>query len=176
VLIALKVILAFMFSSGYKDTYFMPFITHFVTHLDNPWHYFYQYPSGAEFPYHPFMLYILSLFSFFPIALGDSIPYGLANVIFKLPLFLADISIAAILLKYFKNRQLEVLIFYFGSPIILFSTYMHSQLDIIPTALLMGSLYYLFQKKLPLSGLLLGLAIGSKFHIITALPLIAVYI
>lgn len=176
ILIVLKGILAFFFSSGYKDTYFVPFITHFVTHFENPWQYFYTHPSGAEFPYHPFMLYILALFSYLPINLGDTISFGISNLLFKIPLFIADISIAAILIKYFKNRQTEVLLFYFCSPIILFSTYMHSQLDLIPTALLMGSLYALFKRKLPLSAVLTGLAIGSKFHIITVLPLIAVYI
>ncbi|MCP4050641.1 MAG: hypothetical protein GY730_08055 [bacterium] len=154
----------------------MPFIRHFVTHFDNPWQHFFLNPTGAEFPYHPFMLYIFSFFSYFPIVLAKGASWGITNFFFKIPLFIADISIAFIFLKLFKNKEKEVLFYYFASPIILFSTYMHSQLDIIPTALLMGSLYFLFQKKFTVSGVLFGLAVGSKFHVITALPLLVIYL
>ena len=61
-LLVFKILLASLFSSDYQNKLFIPFINHYLYKFDNPWQYFYENPTGAEFPYSPVMMYILSFF------------------------------------------------------------------------------------------------------------------
>ena len=74
-----------------------------------------------------------------------------------------------------KNRK-NIFIYYFISPIVFYAAFMHSQLDLIPTAFLFTSVYFLINGKLLSSALLYGIAIGSKHHTLIALPLLLIYI
>ena len=170
-----KLLLLGFFSSDFKDIYFVPFVSHFITHLDNPWQYFLTTPgSSAEFPYHPLMLYIFSL-SHLPSILGGWAPGFLSNIMFKLPILLADLLVTVTLFKHFPNKKKEIFLYYFISPIILFAAYMHSQLDLIPTAFLFLSLLLLFRNKTKSAGLWFGLALATKLHVTVALPLIGIH-
>lgn len=173
-IVLLKLVLGILFSSGYENSLFVPFVEHFMAHFDNPWQYFYKIQID-KFPYPPFMLYILSFFSlpYFLSACGNIF---LQNFCFKLPTFLADLSIFYILLRIFPKKTKEILIFYFSAPIILYGAYMHSQLDLIPMAFLVGAIFLLVRGKLVYSAFLFGLAISLKFHVAAALPLILIYI
>ncbi len=170
-----KIILLSLFSSDYQNKLFIPFVRHFITHFDNPWNYFYQNQLGVEFPYHPLMLYILSFF-YLPVSLFSIDSVIIQNLIFKLPILLSDIAITIVLYRLFPTKLKSIILFYFISPIILYSSYVHSQLDIIPTALLLISIYLLIKNRLFLSSILIGLALSTKFHIAAGLPLIAIYI
>lgn len=173
-IVLLKLILGTLFSSGYENGLFMPFVEHFITHLDNPWQYFYGVQVD-QFPYPPLMLYILSFFSlpYFLFAYGNIIAQ---NLCFKIPTFLADLSIFCVLLRIFPKRTKEILIFYFGAPVILYGAYMHSQLDLIPMAFLVAAIYLLVRNKLIYSALFFGLAISLKFHVAAVIPLVLIYI
>ena len=76
----------------------------------------------------------------------------------------------------FPRKIKEVLLFYFISPIIIYGSYIHSQLDLIPMALLVLSIYLLVKNKIILSSIVLGFALSTKLHVIAALPLIVVYL
>lgn len=67
-------------------------------------------------------------------------------------------------------------LFYFLNPIIIYAIYIHSQLDIIPIAFLVWSIYFLIQKNYKISAFIFGLALATKFHIVVALPLILFYL
>ncbi|MDD6237252.1 MAG: uridine kinase, partial [Clostridiales bacterium] len=89
------------------------------------------------------------------------------------------------LLCFWAIRKLHVpfkyaVVFYFCSPIILYGTFMHGQLDIIPTSLLVTAVYYLLnwkqKKHLLIYAILLGLSLSCKAHIWAAVPILFFYI
>ncbi len=172
-----KVIVMTLFSSDYENELFLPFIRHYLENFDNPWNYFHSHsPHGDEFPYQPLMLYIEAIFCAPIHWLGawDNIP--LRNFFFKLPTLLCDCSIAWLLFRIHTGQWRYVIWFYFLSPIVLYACYMHSQLDLIPTAFLFASFYFLRNNKMLPSCILYGLALSTKLHVLAAFPLLIIYL
>ena len=170
IIVFIKLILMYLFTSEYNNTLFYPFVNSFNLNMLNPWEYYLENNLDINsFPYHPLMLYILTPFSniskFFDLVF-----------LFKLPLFFADLIILYVLLNLIPNKEKSIYLFYFFNPIILYSTYIHSQLDIIPTALFMLCIYFIVNKKYYLSSFIFGLSLATKIHIIIALPLIIFYL
>jgi uridine kinase len=165
-----KIILAFLFSSEYSVKLFLPFLKSISFDNWNPWEAFYKKGILDSFPYHGLMLFLLAPFSF----LGEL--FGLGKFFIKIPLLIADISILFTLLKLLPKSENKVFFYYFLNPIVLYSTYIHSQLDIIPTALLFSSIYFLTIQKIKLSSIFFGLAAATKIHVIIAIPLIVFYL
>ncbi|MEK3911519.1 uridine kinase [Paenibacillus sp. FSL H7-0331] len=171
-IILIKLILICSFSSDYQDKLFIPFVDHFIHFFDNPWQYFFENNLPKSFPYPPLMLYILTFFHFVP----ENTPHIIVNALFKIPTLVSDFLIYFILSKLFPSRIKEITIFYFTSPIIFYASYMHSQLDLIPTSFLFLAIYLLMKNRIAYSSLVFGLAISIKFHVIAALPLIILYL
>ncbi|MDG0794542.1 glycosyltransferase 87 family protein [Cohnella ginsengisoli] len=140
----------------------------------NPWEYYYVHSLPNPFPYPSLMLFILTPFQFIANLLPEN--YYLDNLIFKLPLLAADLVVFFILTKLFPARSKEVLALYFASPIIFYASYVHSQLDMIPTALILLALYFVIKEKPFVSSIIFGLALSTKFHVAAALPLILIYL
>jgi hypothetical protein len=107
-ILCLKIALLILFSSDYVQKLFIPFIEHFLSNFDNPWQYFYKNPTGAEFPYSPLMLYVLS---FFYLPCWASGLTCLQHVVLKLPTLFSDLLIFWLLFKTFPNKVKEILIF-----------------------------------------------------------------
>ncbi|HNR86819.1 MAG TPA: hypothetical protein PKM65_00595 [Spirochaetota bacterium] len=170
-----KVVLLALFSSDYQNQLFIPFVDYFVKHGGNPWQHFYEVNPGVEFPYPPIMLYVLSLFHL-PIAFFNVDSIFLRNLLFKLPLLFSDMLISIVLVFLVSKRRSLVFVFYFLSPIIVYATYIHSQLDIIPSALLMTALLLMTKGRILPSAVVFGLALGTKLHILAVLPLAVIYI
>ncbi len=176
-ILLVKLALGAFFSSDYQNLLFIPFVSHFIHTFDNPWQFVWAHHLPIEFPYPPVMLAVYS------IGLGLSHVVGVApgspieTLLFKLPSIIADGAIFYLLLTLFPSRKRLAFWTYWCSPIILYAVYMHSQLDLVPTALLFASLVALFRNKDRWGALLLGLSIGAKFHNIVAVPflLIALY-
>ncbi|OGH96042.1 MAG: hypothetical protein A2X42_07495 [Candidatus Margulisbacteria bacterium GWF2_38_17] len=174
--VIIKLLLTILFSSGYQNQLFLPFVTHYLSFHDNPWQYFYTFNRAVEFPYHPVMLYLLSFF-YLPVHLLNLDSVIWQNFFFKLPLLLSDVLITYLLIKLFPSRKKKVLLFYAVSPIILYANYMHSQLDLIPTAMLFLSIYFLINKRhIFWVSLFFGIAISTKSHVVAAYPLMAYFI
>ncbi|MDQ1911641.1 hypothetical protein RAC89_14620 [Paenibacillus sp. GD4] len=169
-----KLVVMALFSSDYQDKLFVPFVHTFLTSFDNPWEYYYVNNLPKSFPYPPLMLYILSVSYWIPYSFH--LPVIIQNVFIKLPIFFADFSILYILYKIFPSKDKEIIYIYFASPIVLYASYMHSQLDLIPTAMLLISLYLLIKNKIISASVIYGLAITTKFHVIAALPIILLYL
>lgn len=169
-LLSIKIISVFLFSSGYSNELFIPFLNSLSLENWNPWQNFYEKGFLDSFPYHGFMLFILSPFAI----LGELT--GIGASLTKIPLLIADISILMILLKLIPNSEDKVLFYYFLNPVVIYATYIHSQLDIIPTSLLFGCVYFLTIQKFRISSIFFGLAIATKIHVLIALPLIAYYL
>ena len=168
-----KFVLAGLFSSDYQDALFRPFVCGWIKTGGNPYELFAQ---TQMFPYPPLMLFIESVGGLF------SIPFGtgtfLANALFKMPVFAFDILCFVFLAKMFPRKKRQVTVIYFCSPILLYSGYMHGQLDIIPTALLTGSVYFMLSRNRHrdiASSLLVTAALCTKFHILAVLPLFFIF-
>jgi len=175
-IITVKLLLLVTFTSQYSSDLFLPFVKIFIETDLNPWQYYLEHDLNLEaFPYHPLMLYIFSFFTY-PIILFNIENSYIINLFFKLPLLLSDIAIFYIFLKLFTQHYFKIVLFYFINPIIIYSTYIHSQLDIVPMALLLYSLYLLIQRNINISASILGLAMATKTHIFLALPLLFIYI
>jgi uridine kinase len=142
--------------------------------FENPWEWASQ-SNGLEFPYPPLMLYVLSCFY----ALGERL--GLDSfissiILHKIPLLVADVTVLVYLVKAFPMRIKEILLFYFASPVVIYATYMHAQLDLIPATLFFLAAHHLSHRKPYLSSVYFALALCTKFYVVAALPIFLVYI
>ncbi|WFB48022.1 hypothetical protein [Vibrio coralliilyticus] len=172
---SIKLLFLSVFSSGYQLYLFFPFTEWFSQNGGNPWNAIEQGLITADFPYSSVMLYILTPFNYL-INVIDSNSFILNNLIYSLPLFFADLTILICLVKLAQHNKTQVAYIYFFSPVLLFSTYIHNQLDTIPIALLMVSIYFLDLRKYKRSSLFFGLAMSAKLNVFLALPLIFIYL
>ena len=161
-------------------TLFVPFLKyHALNGLQNPYSFFHELGVTEIFPYPQLMLYIMSLPGMIFKPLLDTDIYSVSTTelfIYHLPILIADVVILIILARWLKNKQTELLLFYWLSPILFYINYLHSQLDAIPIALVFVFLYFLFKEKWLISFLFLGAAIATKFHIVIIVPFVLVYL
>ncbi len=172
--IGFKLVLMIFFSSDYQNKMFIPFAGCFVKHSLNPYEYYYLHNQIPSFPYPPMLLWIESI----GVLLIETlhITSNLAiNFVFKMPLLLADLVMFFFLQKICKYKTGYILLFYFYSPIILYSTYMHGQLDIIPMTFLIIAIYYLSKgDNYSIFVFVCGItcAVTCKLHILAVVPLL----
>ena len=174
--IIIKLFFSAFFHSELLSQLFYPFVRNFLDHVHDPWTFYVDHglPRDA-FPYPPLMLLILSVFAL-PMKLFSIENQFAINLLFKIPLLISDLVMLLLLLKLYPNKIKRILVFYFLNPIIIYATYIHSQLDIIPTSLLFGAVVLLVNRKETLSAILLGIAIMTKTHVAAAFPMMALYI
>lgn len=177
-IVGIKLLAMGLFSSDYQNLMFIPFVDHFITYFDNPWEYYFNNDLLRSFPYPPLMLYIVSIGGIF-VKLFSGMPLFIKNILFKLPNLVFDLMGLYYFIKLYPFKRKYVAFFYFTSPIIIYASYMHGQLDIIPTALLVGAIYY-FSSNLRnhrlLGVLFLAAALSAKLHILAAVPIIFLYL
>src|SRR5262249_25627910 len=149
--LVLKVMMGSFLASHYLRDLFIPFVNYFVeSGFSNPWQYFGSINHWDSFPYPPAML--------FPFALARAVfhpllPAGIWTVsmghflVMRLPLLFADLTILGLLLKWFPSRSSRVLWLYWASPLAIYISYWHGQLDIIPTALFLVSVYLICEQR-----------------------------
>lgn len=144
-----KLLLMGLFSSDYQDLMFIPFVKCFLGG-ENPYQYYYDNRLLSSFPYPPVMLFVECIGGVL-VSLCDAAPVIIKNLLFKLPLLLMDLLGLYYLMHISRSKRKYILVLYFLSPIVLYSSYMHGQLDIIPTVFLIGAIYYLTKTTLRLS-------------------------
>ena len=170
-----KICCGTLFSSEYQDQLFIPFVKQFITCFGNPWDFVYHNGLRMEFPYHPMILYVLSIFYALPYyVFGCSLL--VVNFFFKIPTVLSDLMVFYILIRLFPYNIMNVIIFYLVSPIVFYAAYFHSQLDLIPTSLLFAGIYLITVGKYFKSSLCVAFSVCMKLHVIAAVPLILIYI
>ena len=178
-----KLLLMGLFSSDYQDLMFIPFVKCFLGG-ENPYQYYYDNRLLSSFPYPPVMLFVECIGGVL-VSLCDAAPVFIKNLLFKLPLLLMDLLGLYYLMHISRSKRKYILVLYFLSPIVLYSSYMHGQLDIIPTVFLIGAIYYLTKTDLAAEQavynegkfvIFLTLALASKFHIAVVFPLFFLYI
>ncbi len=167
--LVLKVTLSFLFAGRFLREAFIPFVTYFFeSGFDNPYEFFYGAGAADAFPYPPFMLYFLGFLGGFA---ADLSPF-----LIRIPMLLADIVILLVLSRLLKGKSAKLLKYYWLSPVLIYITYIHGQLDVVPIMFLLASSYLLFKKKNILSALVLGLGIAAKTNLILVIPFYVLYI
>jgi uridine kinase len=179
IVLVLKLLLGTLFASYFLRDLFIPFINYFIqSGFSNPWDHFLDKGVLKAFPYGPAMLYVLTLgkLIIYPVQLlfGPSLMLDLFGC--SLVFGAADLAIYIVLMKFFKRQEKKVFWIYFCSPIVIYISYFHGQLDIIPIAFLMGSIWCLSQRNYNWSALLLGISINAKLSTLLALPFIIVFL
>lgn len=183
-MIIFKIILMVAFSSDYQNKMFLPFVQKFFNAIVsgsnfNVYEYYYQNKLLSSFPYPPLMLYIVGI-TYIWISILHINSIFLMNFLAKLPILIFDILGMVLLFRLYPNKKKYIGILYFSSPIILYAGYMHGQLDIIPTTILTGALLCLCEgmknKRVYLSAILLGMALGTKLHILAVVPFVVILV
>jgi uridine kinase len=108
-----------------------------------------------------------------PAAAGAVTPLHLLAA--RLPLLVADAAILWLLVRPLGVPLARTLVLWWASPLVLYVTYVHGQLDLIPTAILLASLVLLDRDRANVSALVLGLGLATKTHLLVALPFMALY-
>lgn len=182
VVLAVKLLVSPFIASWYLRDLFGPFINAYIAlGLANPWEFFNENGLNLRaFPYHPVMLWVFAaprlVFSFlFDNMAWEKVTFSTLAVM-RMPLIGADILIYSVLASWFATRIRRVLIVYWCSPIIFYVSYYHGQLDLVPTALLMLALYFLFQRRYVAFGVTLAVGIATKSHLLVAVPFLAIYL
>lgn len=180
-ILAVKITLMVCFSSDYQDGMFFPFVNQFINGLGtrewNPWEYYSHTGLVSSFPYPPLMLLIESV----PVLLIRLFhAWGLfaGRFLFRLPILIFDCLCVFVLARMFPGKKRYIIVLYFVSPIILYSGYMHGQLDVIPTTLLVCAISVLIRKKRGYQwwfGILMAAAVLTKQHTLAAAPLLFLF-
>ncbi|MDO8634258.1 MAG: GtrA family protein [archaeon] len=175
----IKILFLVFFASDFLVKGTVPFVYYFVSSgFSNPYEHFLNLGELKAFPYSTAMLLSVAfpvfLFSFLPQTITQNVSFQV--LVTRLPLLIADIGIFYILLKLLKTKEKEVLIYYWCSPIVLYISYFHGQLDAIPIFFLIAAVYLLLTERHMLSALTLGLALGAKANIFVSVPFIFIYL
>lgn len=171
--LALKIILSAFFASKFLSDLFLPFIDFYTkSQFENPYQYFATEGKLNVFPYPALMLWILAI----PYAVISPNSVFAAIFTLRIPLLIADFTILLILAIWLKHRLDKLIIFYWLSPVLIYISYIHGQLDVIPIAALLLSLHFLFKEKFILSAIFLGTAIACKTNILLAIPFFLIFL
>ncbi|MDA8691941.1 hypothetical protein N9M18_02295 [Candidatus Pseudothioglobus singularis] len=177
--LVIKLFLVFFLLPDIQTEWFVPFITSWLESPSIlPWSG--HLNSGGDaiaFPYGIIMFVAYLPLVFFGWAL-DSIfeIYYFSGVGFRITLLLFDLLLLILILKIFEDYWRKVIVFYWFSPLAIFITYWHGQIDIIPVALFFLSLVLLKNGNFRVSGLLLACAIAAKHSMLIGAPFILIYI
>jgi uridine kinase len=174
----IKLLLGSLVASSYLRDLFLPFVNYFVdSGFADPWRHFLAVGQVNAFPYPPVMLYVLALPRFL---FGFLLPKGSVTfghlLVARLPLLACDVTLAAILARWFPFRVRKVLLYYWCSPVLLYITYWHGQLDLIPTTIFLLGLVLLQEGRDLPAMVLVGLSLATKTHLLVALPFLFSYL
>ncbi|MFN0060060.1 MAG: glycosyltransferase 87 family protein [Planctomycetota bacterium] len=178
--LALKLALGTVCASAYLRDLFTPFVSYFVeSGGSNPWAFFYARGESNAFPYSPVMLVVFAL----PRLLFDGLlSSGWETVsaghllVMRIPLLAADVLVYLTLAAFLPHRIARVRALYWCSPIVIYATYWHGQLDLVPTALLFAGVYCALHRRVIAGGVIVGLALATKSHVLVALPFLALFL
>ena len=179
----LKIIAITILAPEIQNKWFLNFISFTIENFSlNPWENFFRAGHDSlSYPYGPIMLLIQLPLSFIGHLL-DNLNFAsnaksyFLSFGFKLSILFADICILFLLLKLIKEKISKIIIFYWLSPIVLYISYWHGQLDIFPTLLLLLSLYFLKEKFFLISAITLGLSVACKISVLVAAPFLCLYL
>ena len=178
--VVIKIILVIALIPTIQQEWFLPFIVNWIENPTKlPWSgYLMSDGDRLAFPYGVVMFISLLpttafgwiLDHFFAVEFFTSIG-------FKISLFGADILLLLLLLQVFENHWKKILVYYWLSPLILFITYWHGQLDLIPVALFIYALTLVKRRNYwARAGIILACSIAAKHSMVIGAPFIILYL
>lgn len=175
-----KLILILVTTPPVLEKLFVPFVEFFVeSGFKNPYHEFYTRGVFEAFPYSSIMLWMYSV----PLAIVHAITpswlQSYPSLFYTLPrlvTLMGDGIVFYCLVRLLPAYKSRLVYFWWLNPVVAYISYLHGQLDVLPTAALMISLILLFSGKEWTSFLVLGIGIAMKSHLLAALPFAAIYI
>lgn len=175
---ALKLLSGMFLGSGYFSSLFFPFFENFATNpLHSPYITSWHEGEAAAFPYPAFMLYFMVAPRLLMAPFGAAMwPLPLKFLLYHIPLFIADLTMLAVFIRWFHGRSQRVILLLWCSPVLFYISYIHGQLDVVPISLLSVSLYLLFRERLTSSAIVLGLGLAAKTHLVMTVPFFLLYI
>ncbi len=173
-----KIILMGAFTSDYQNNLFIPFIADFTESGGNPYQHFFDQGITNAFPYPAVMLLAESIGSVL-VKILETDSQFLINAAYKSPCLMLDLIGLLFLVKCFPEKRRYPAVLYYASPVSIYAIYMHGQLDMIPTILLFGAVYYISSKKKKrdlLGALFLIASLSAKLHVLAVMPIIFMYL
>jgi len=173
--VVLRLVLAMTLVPEIQSVWFVPFFDNLVNHPSiDPWQSYLNAGGDAEaFPYGPVMVVWFAVWAtltgWLPASWGPQLGISLGLLVVELVMWelvrrwRADVARRALLLVAF-------------SPIAVYATYVHGQLDLLPTALMFASALMLRDRRWTASGVLGGLAIAAKFSSAFIPPLVLIFL
>jgi len=162
--------------------WFYPFIGNALAHPDfNLWQSYLDHMPASTFRF-PFPYGFVMAIAFLPLtALGQLLDQFFQTAVFfgigfRLTLFLFDLAVLVFLVKLWPALRRELIWFFWLSPLAIYITYWHGQLDIVPVALLLLALLLLRKMRALEAGGALAIAVATKLSMLAALPLTLVYL
>ena len=158
------------------------------------------YPPSVQNMYYPFLEFSINNFNIDPwtawLKSGGEpnvFPYGYAmwiallpaailsklnidfNYLYGFTLLIIDFSFLFLLNKIYNNKSKYLKIFYWASPIIIFSNYIFGLNDIIAIYFLAICFFYIKKNNFFISGFFLIISISAKLSMIIAVPFFIIY-
>ena len=169
-----RFILIITFYPEIHSNLFIPFITNAakITNLDI-WQSWISINGRSDaFPYGIGMALPLAI-PIFVFSKFLSISSELAHLIFGATLFLIDFLALRLIIKVTKNYKSSLL--YAFSPLAIYITYFHGQLDLIPSVLFLLTLITLKFRKMFWAGVFLGVTISAKLSFLLIAPFLVIF-
>jgi hypothetical protein len=96
--------------------------------------------------------------------------------ILKIPYLVLDLSLAFLLIKFFKkeDQKQKAFSFWLFNPMVLYGIYGLSHFDILPSILVLGAILLALRDKSSLAGLVLGVAASFKTYPLLLLPFLSI--
>ena len=176
----LKIVLVIFLLPNITSNLFLPFLENSINNFSfDPWTNFLINEGDVNsFPYG-----LVMLLAYLPLSIVGNIldkyiyDYNFFEIGFKLTSLCFDYFLIIFLSSIINYKSTKFLIFcYWLSPIAIYTSFIHGQLDIVPISLLIGSLYFLKTNQYKISGVFFALSLSSKFSMFISLPFILVYI
>ena len=177
--VLLKIILIVTLTPIIQQEWFIPFIVNWIENPSiSPW--LGHISNGGDLSSFPYgiIMFVVHLPMTIIGWLFDNL-YAtdfFINIFFSLTLIAADILLLLVLLQIFENYWKKVIIFYWLSPLVIFITYWHGQLDLIPVTILVYSLSLIKRGNYSLAGIFLAFSIAAKHTMIISFPFIFLYL
>jgi uridine kinase len=171
-----RVFLITMFSSAIQKDLFDPFLSNPNLNLIDPWGAWTNSLGRTDaFPY-GFAMYLC----FLPAILINRILQALSVPLdFEVLVVITLLAMEFLLYRHLKIFEAKTRGFWswaaIFSPLVLFITYVHGQIDVIPTSLLAFSIIHIFRNSWLKAGLFAGLAFAAKFSFVLALPFFVLF-
>ena len=175
----IKFILIIILYPKIHNDWFIPFLTNSFTYpISIPWENFIKKQGDIlSYPYGPIMYLFNFPFTFSGWTLDKILDTKyFINIGFKCSLLFADFLLLISLINIFEKHHKKVLIFYWLSPIAIFLTFWHGQIDIIPISIFIFGLLQIKKKNFLTASFIIALSIMCKHSMLIVLPFIFIYL